>query len=349
VKPIWPRLSKRHGEKLVIAARLLQDLVMSSRRRRFERTKPCACTGVRWCAACRKPEIRAAHGMDDPLDLPAFLRVPPEAGGSDTDAGSDDPAARVFGFDPGTQCAPGCPDFEGAHLLLDFVSQAEARRLLRAIESAPFVPSQSGKQKQHYGAKINFNKRKVNVAALEGLPSYAAWLESRLRRRLARSAGTKSQPGGSKLERALAAFRTSDVFVLRYRSRDQSNLDLHVDDPFAYGEVILDLSLESDARMTFVRERTGDGQESRWDCVRVPIPARSMLVLFGSARFAWQHGILAYDVSGQRTSITLRCLGRGLRDSEAGRQVAQRAQRRLRGESIRFEVGANAHEVHDKG
>ena len=271
--------------------------------------------------------------MDDPVRVPEFLASPPDGGCF----ARGDRADRVFRFDPESQAAPGCPDFEGVHLLPDFVSGEESRRLLRAIESVPFALAQSGKQKQHYGARVNFNKRRVNVAALEGLPSYAPWLESRLRRRLAAgSAKGLAQARIRSLEGAIARFRTTDVFVLRYRSGDQSNLDFHVDDTFAYGEAILDLSLETDSVLTFLRDRRASGRA--WECVRVPIPARSMLVLYGPARFEWEHAVLAYDVHGQRTSITARTLGDALRESPEGRCVAERARWRLAGETIEFEL-----------
>ena len=259
--------------------------------------------------------------MDDPWVLPRFLECPPGAG-----ARGLDPLSRVSSFDPLTQTAPGCPDFAGVYLLSDFLSERESDRLLESIEETPFRPAQSGKLKQHFGPKINFNKRRMNASGFAGIPVYAGMLEERLRQRLARISGR----GGTlvsdpRLDTAMREYTTTDVFVLRYHEADQSNLDFHVDDTFAYGEVILDLSLESDAVLTFLRERESSAEGPSWDCIRVPLPARSMMVLFGPARFDWEHAILAYDVRGRRTSITMRTLSPTLRETPEGRSVVERA------------------------
>ncbi len=47
--------------------------------------------------------------------------------------------------------------------------------------------------------------------------------------------------------------------MLRYHREDRLNLDLHVDDLLAYGETILDLSLESDSALTLRRQDRGPG------------------------------------------------------------------------------------------
>jgi alkylated DNA repair protein alkB family protein 4 len=226
--------------------------------------------------------------MREPLPLPVFT--------------------RVVDFDLDSQRAPGLERFAGLRLFRDFVSPSEADALLREIETAPFVPSQSGKQKQHYGPKMNFIKRKMNASGFAGVPSYAHRLEAQLRER----------GGDAALQTALTRYQTTDVFVLRYHEEQQSNLDFHTDDAFAYGEVILDLSLESDSVLTFHEPDSGT-------CVRAEIPSRSLAVLFGSARYEWEHAILARDVRGRRTSITLRTLGDEPSRTEAGRRVLEEA------------------------
>jgi len=236
--------------------------------------------------------------MDPPLPLPGRLVHRPDPG-----------APGIAGFDPVRQAAPLAPHFAGLQVLPDFLGPDEARRLLAAIEREPFHPAQSGKRKQHFGPRFNFNERRMKAAGLAGLPGWALELAAR-----ARSAPTgASEPG---LARVLAAFEPADVFVLRYEEAERSNLDLHVDDLWAYGEAILDVSLESDTVLTFVR---GSGDELR--CVRAPLPARSLAVLHGPARTTWEHGVLWYDVRGRRTSVTLRSLGARPAASEEGRRV----------------------------
>ncbi len=286
--------------------------------------KPCACTGVRWCARCLDPGVRARFKMDDPVPCPALLvdrptPAPVCAGGP-----------PLHFFDLETQSVPGYPDFRGVRVYPEFLSSAEAASLLTEIEQKPFLPAQSGKGKQHYGPKINFNKRRMNPQAFRGVPAYARRIEQRLRRCVRDDEGLTGLDR-ELLDSALEPFETTDVFVLRYQPERASNLDFHLDDTFAYGELIADLSLESDAWLSFLLGRPGsevEGSERRVEepiCVRVPLPARSLAVLYGPARFEWEHAVLAYDIARQRTSVTLRTLSPSLRTTAEGQTVVARA------------------------
>jgi alkylated DNA repair dioxygenase AlkB len=277
--------------------------------------KGCACTGVRWCAGCRDRGIRQLHRMDDPVRLPDWLAIRPTSPDSN-------PKARhcIHDFDLELQRAPSCPDFEGVRVFREFFSTSEAERLLREIEEAPFIPAQSGKWKQHYGPKVNFNKQRINASQFQGLPDYAFRIESRLRELVAQDRLGNSS-NRLALRKALEGFESTDAFVLRYHEQDASNLDMHRDDLFAYGEAILDVSLESDSVLTFLERRDGDAGMAAAQCVRVPLPARSLAVLHGRARFTWDHAILAYDIAGRRTSITLRTLSDPLRNTNEGRRI----------------------------
>lgn len=63
--------------------------------------------------------------------------------------------------------------------------------------------------------------------------------------------------------------------------------------------------------------------------VRCRLPARSLAVLYGSARYHWEHAILPEDVSRRRTSITLRTLSDALRSTPEGSIVLDRSKRVL--------------------
>ncbi|MCR9095430.1 MAG: alpha-ketoglutarate-dependent dioxygenase AlkB [bacterium] len=280
--------------------------------------RPCACSGVRWCADCRDPETRRLHGLRTPLPLPPLL-----AGGDYTPDGEG-----VHAFDVAIQRAPTLPDFEGVRLLEDFVSEDEAEALLAGFERTPFLPSQSGREKLHFGPRVNFNRGRVDPERLHGLPAWAPPLETRLRERVA-----AAFPADDPVHDALARYVTTDVFVLRYAPERASNLDFHLDDLFAYGELILDLSLASDTTLTLYRGRP-DGEVDDPDdvvpaCVRVPLPARSLALLFGPARFAWEHALLAPDLPAPRTSITFRTVSEALAALPEGREVLERAKRIL--------------------
>lgn len=280
--------------------------------------RPCACTGVRWCAACLDPETRRVHGLRPPLPLPPLL----EEGDFAPDG------LGVHAFDVDAQRVPTLPEFEGVRLLPEFLSEDEARTLLEGLEAAAFVSSQSGREKRHYGPRVNFNRGRVNTDRFEGLPAWAPPLEERVRVRAANDFPTEDP-----VHDVLSGYVTTDVFVLRYATARASNLDFHLDDVFAYGELILDLSLESDTTLTLYRGRPDGEVDDPHDvvpaCVRVPMPARSLALLFGPARYAWEHALLAPDLQGPRTSVTFRTVSPELASLPEGRDVFARAKRIL--------------------
>ena len=265
--------------------------------------------------------------MDAPLALPDWLVDGLDAPRRDANPGE---ARRVHVFDPSSQSAPDCPLFSGVRVYPEALSPSETEKLLDEINAKPFLPSQSGKHKQHYGPRFNFMRRRMNAERFDGLPEYAHFLESRLRDRVARDAS--GDPADLDACRsALAEYETTDVFVLRYFESDESNLDFHVDDLYAYGETILDVSLDSDSLLSFLgppRPDRPDASQQELVCVRVPLPARSVAVVYGRARFDWQHALLARDIRGIRTSITLRTLSDTLRGTDAGHEVLSRARSR---------------------
>ncbi|MEZ4332673.1 MAG: alpha-ketoglutarate-dependent dioxygenase AlkB [Myxococcota bacterium] len=272
--------------------------------------------------------------MRPPLALPDWLaaalaaemgsgRCEPSAVAATADAAGSGPARRLHRFDPARQCAPTLPGFTGVRVYPDALSRAEVEALLTTIEALPFKPSQSGKQKQHFGPRVNYLRRRINADRFAGLPVYARGLEQRLRDRVGDD-GAGDPVDLARCRAALAAFETTDVFVLRYVAAEQSNLDFHVDDLYAYGEAIVDVSLESDSTLTFLGPCGDDRPEAEQQGIRVPLPARSLAVVYGPARVAWQHAILSADVRSIRTSITLRTLAPALRSTETGRRVLAR-------------------------
>jgi len=265
--------------------------------------------------------------MDDAVPIPSLLKVRPDSNAGPPDgAGDRTPSSRIAHFDPDSPSVlDSSAELRGIRIFPDFVSPAEAEDLLREIKTSEFVQAQSGKLKQHYGPKINFNKKKMGTDNFKGLPTYTARIEDRLRR-LVLDDSVTSPVEHREFSTALRAFETTDVFVLRYLESEASNLDFHLDDTFAYGELILDLSLESDSVLTFLRNHD-HSDASAIECVRVPLPARSLAAVYGPARFEWEHAILSYDIDGQRTSITFRTLHEDLRRTEAGQRVLEIARR----------------------
>lgn len=62
-------------------------------------------------------------------------------------------------------------------------------------------------------------------------------------------------------------------------------------------------------------------------CVRIPQPARSLVVIYGSARYQWLHSVLRRDIKERRVCIALREFTKRYLDPEDpdGRTILQAA------------------------
>eukprot|EP00123_Amoebidium_parasiticum_P007486 comp18153_c0_seq2/m.18917 comp18153_c0_seq2/g.18917 ORF comp18153_c0_seq2/g.18917 comp18153_c0_seq2/m.18917 type:complete len:316 (-) comp18153_c0_seq2:513-1460(-) len=196
----------------------------------------------------------------------------------------------------------------------NFLTPEEGVEVVKAIDSSPWVISQSGRRKQDYGPLVNFKKRKMKWGNYSGLPSYAQVIAERMKTFI-----------------VMADFVPVELGNLEYDPTRGSCNDPHIDDQWAWGERIVTLSLLSDSVMTFSRIITlptngsaplngatscdsPNGDSSSSDCaesrvqilVRVPLPAGALLVSQGEARHQWAHAILRDDVTTRRLSATFR-------------------------------------------
>ena len=84
------------------------------------------------------------------------------------------------------------------------------------------------------------------------------------------------------------------------------------------GERIVTLNLAGDSVLTMTKYHGGTEKynlayvdiplpaEVPDICVRIPQPARSLVVIYGSARYQWLHSILRRDIQERRVCIALR-------------------------------------------
>lgn len=232
--------------------------------------------------------------------------------------------------------------FPGIKLVLDFVSEEEENDLLTHIDEIPWDSSQSGRQKQNYGPKCNFKKRRVVPQASSGYPLFTKFIQSRFN-----------------TVDILQGFQTVEQCSLDYPTERGASIDPHIDDCWIWGERIPTLSLLIDSTLTLrkymgpntkynltdtknypmiIRENgtVKDDKEIEMelnelylknknledtknnknnappikdiekDVVRVPMPRRSLLILYGPARYDWEHGILREDIPSRRVCITYR-------------------------------------------
>lgn len=146
----------------------------------------------------------------------------------------------------------------------------------------------------------------------------------------------------------LAAFETAEQCALDYAPERGSCIDPHVDDCWIWGERIPTLNLLSDAALTLTRPSAasaarynlglveaparppGPGvREPDGAVVRLPLPRRALVVLFGEARYEWEHAVLREDVLERRVCLTYRELAPPFRGSgpqaRVGAEILERA------------------------
>ena len=110
--------------------------------------------------------------------LPRSCRADPLESGMDAPLATCRPRRwrRVasHAFDPARQqCAGSAPPSRAFGSIATPSRRKRPNACLRESRAVPFVPSQSGKHKQHYGPRFNFTRRRMNADRFEGLPDYA--------------------------------------------------------------------------------------------------------------------------------------------------------------------------------
>ena len=289
--------------------------------------RTCGCKSFRTCFVCEKehglaPVETASHRLDSAEKVYDYC---PETGLLSSSTGED--------------CDPALPSsFPGIRILKDFVSADEEAALVAGLDALPWDVSQSGRRKQNFGPRANFNRRKAKVGPFAGFPACSRFVQSRF----------------SSVS-CLAGYRTVEQCSIEYRPETGAGIEPHVDDCWIWGERIVQLNLLSDAVLTcfplaedsdktnantgkvkynlqdvaeYPRVLEDDAtvafnpfRDPRWPdgdrsfraaspppglAVRIPLPRRSLLVMFGSARYDWEHSILRRDIVSRRVVVAYR-------------------------------------------
>ena len=179
---------------------------------------------------------------------------------------------------------------DGARLVEDFLDRAEETAWLEAIDDGTWS-HEIGRRVQHYGFRYDYSRRTAGHA--EPAAPFPAWATA----------------AAERLEDICGGMRPEQGIVNEYLPGQ--GIGMHVDAD-AFGPVVVSISLAANWSMRF-RPRYGqaysrDGLPG--DQV-ITLPARSALVLCGSARTRWMHGIDRRDTAGERhrrVSATFRTL-----------------------------------------
>ncbi|XP_014480570.1 PREDICTED: alpha-ketoglutarate-dependent dioxygenase alkB homolog 4 [Dinoponera quadriceps] len=275
----------------------------------MQTVRPCGCKGVRSCLICeeeykiiRKEETTSIlQKSKSYVYCPYCDKLSP---GWDVDEYKKHP------YHDGNSI-----DYPGVYIKLDFLNEDEAKGLMKALDHLPWQASQSGRRKQNFGPKCNFKKRKLQLGTFDGFPKTTQFVQTKF--------------GQVPL---LRDFNTVEQCSLEYDPVRGASIDPHIDDCWIWGERIVTVNVLGDSVLTMTPYR---GQINRYnlDCVpnynssvlkddvcnntqaahidddvvvRLPMPAGSLMILYGPARYKWEHSVLREDVVSRRVCLAYR-------------------------------------------
>ncbi|CAG9760452.1 unnamed protein product [Ceutorhynchus assimilis] len=198
----------------------------------------------------------------------------------------------------------------GIYIQEDFLDDSEHDRLIENLDLMPWNLSQSGRRKQNFGPKCNFKGRKLHLGDFKGFPSFTKFVQDKFRQ-----------------VPILQDFQTIEQCSLEYDPERGASIDPHVDDCWVWGERIVTVNLLSDSVLLMtpnqypkkynldlvesypkiVGNRVASNVSDMLDIdkvqdeiVLVPMPKKSLLVMYGSARYDYEHRILRDDIVERR-------------------------------------------------
>ncbi|KAK2579294.1 hypothetical protein KPH14_008252 [Odynerus spinipes] len=282
----------------------------------METVRPCGCKGIRTCLTCEaqfnivKPDLKQKL-----QEKPSYIYCP--------HCDKAWPGWDIELYKQHPHHIGDAIDYPGVFIELDFLSTEETTTLIKSLDKLPWEPSQSGRRKQNFGPKCNFKKRKLRMGTFNGFPQTTEFVQKKL----------SEVP-------ILNKFRTVEQCTLEYNPERGASIDPHIDDCWIWGERVVTVNVLGNSALTmtpyigpitrynldYVENYSSDVSnkiEMKEDIVvRLPLPAKSLMVLYGPARYSWEHSILREDVTRRRVCLAYReltppYLENGLHEKEA--------------------------------
>jgi len=248
-------------------------------------------------------------------------------------------------YDPFVQnrhiCGQGEP-FHGIELYPNFISVEEEQKVLENLDKIPWDVSQSGRRKQNYGPNVNFKKRKVKLGSFQGFPIATKFIQDRFQSAIASLQDYKTveqsfieyrASTGARIdahiddcwiwgERIVQVNLMSDSMLTllpftgdpyRYNLADVSTYPKVMDDltgriqfnPFQSETDILRMTTAVKNNVVKVKPFQVESCDLK-RVIRIPLPRRSLLLLYGNPRYNWEHCILRRDITTRRIVIAYR-------------------------------------------
>ena len=116
----------------------------------------------------------------------------------------------------------------------------------------------------------------------------------------------------------LAGFNPVEMCNLDYSSSRGSAIDPHKDDEWLWGNHLVTVNLLSSTILTFTCPCVSAE-------IQVPLPRRSLIAVYSSARYTWLHSIKHEHISGHRIAVTFRELSKefssGGTEADVGKEL----------------------------
>lgn len=278
----------------------------------LNKPRPCGCKGCRTCLQCEQTYGLTTKPVKLPKHNDAYIFCP--------FCNKAWQGWNINDYKQHPNHTGNSIDYSGVYIDLNFLNEEEEKRLIVGIDDLAWDLSQSGRRKQNFGPKCNFKKRKLQLGDFNGFPAFSKFVQEKF----------------EEVE-MLKGFQTIEQCSLEYTPEKGACIDPHIDDCWIWGERIVTVNLLSDSvlTMTFNNEPArynldcvgeyptvlnSDGKHNRsknpfkitlgssedYPIVRIPMPRRSLLVLYGSARYDWEHQVLREDITERRVCLAYR-------------------------------------------
>ncbi|XP_063930498.1 alpha-ketoglutarate-dependent dioxygenase alkB homolog 4 [Zophobas morio] len=278
----------------------------------MDKPRPCGCKGCRTCLICEKDYGLGVKNF--PLRKDQSYVYCPHC--NKAWPGWDFNDYKNHPYHDGEPI-----DYPGVYIQLDFLTTHEEEELMTGIDGLPWDLSQSGRRKQNFGPKCNFKKNKLKEGSFNGFPKFSKFVQEKF-----------------KSVDILKDFYCVEQCSLEYDPKRGASIDPHIDDCWIWGERIVTVNLLSDSVLTMTYNKKSDyynldhvgsypavlddkgalncsGDSYRvkfyeegklYPIVRIPMPNRSLLVLYNSPRYDWEHQILREDITERRVCLAYR-------------------------------------------
>lgn len=193
----------------------------------------------------------------------------------------------------------------------NWLTDDEAATLVEGVDNdLGWDASQSGRRKRNNGPKVNFKKKKLAVGKFEGFPALTKFVRKRF----------------VEVE-LLRDFETIEECYLEYELSRGAHIEPHIDDCWIWGERIVTVNCIGDSVLTLTKHVPLYPQQYNIDqvqeyenqlisplkdfiaddiVIRIPMPKRSLLILYGPPRYQYEHSVLREDITARRVAIAYR-------------------------------------------